>query len=306
MTTPQRPQHSTFSYLYHKTLVSIARFVFSFSNPPPAQPDDTYTFNSRDKTRDITVNIYRPKSPKTPSPVLLNWHGSGFVFHWHGTDDRYCRYVADNTDYTVLDASYALSPEYPFPAALEDVEDLVISVLEKPQEYDQRDIVLSGFSAGANLLLGVLADQKSQVPNEKIRAIITFYPPTDLSIMPEDKRAPDGSPGSIPAAAATLFNGSYMPKGTDPKDPCISPRLADLGAFPDNILMITAGKDNLAGEGEDLARKCEDSGKKNVVMKRVEGVQHAWDKDAKEGTLEAGERDNAYALAVKFLKDLHE
>jgi len=183
----QRPQHTTLSYIYFKTLVSIARLIFSFSVSPHAEPDETYTFKSRDKSRDITINVYRPKSPKTPSPVLLNWHGSAFIFHWHGTDDKYCRYVADNTDYTVLDASYALAPEYPFPAALEDVEDLVLSVLEKPQEYDQKDIVLSGFSAGANLALGLLSDSTNAIPKDKIRAMIAVFIVSAVPV--EDKGA---------------------------------------------------------------------------------------------------------------------
>ena len=302
--------HSILSYLRLKIAVSFLRlalsfssFLNSFSRLPPSKPNATYSFKSRDKKRDVLVDIYRSKFTTNPVPVLLNWHGSGFVLPLHRTDSLFCKRVADETDFTVLDASYALAPEHPFPAALEDVEDLILQVFDKSDEYDLKNVVLAGFSAGANLALVSASNPSSTVPRDQILAILAFYPPCDLSVSPFDKRTPDGSMGSIPAVGAQLFNSSYVPPGVDFKDPRISPLHADPASFPENILFITCGKDDLAPEAEELAKKLETKGKK-VTLKRIEGAEHAWDKEVKENTALAKERDEAYGLAIKILKEI--
>jgi acetyl esterase/lipase len=121
---------------------------------------------------------------------------------------------------------------------------------------------------------------------------------------PSEKRTPDGSAGTIPPTIANLFNSAYMPYGIDPKDPRISPLLADADNFPASILIVTAGKDSLAVEAEELAKKLESHGK-DVTLRRAENMDHAWDKDAKENTPESKERDAAYDLVIKFLLNLH-
>lgn len=74
----------------------------------------------------INVHIYQLATEKQkPSPVLLNFCGSGFVLPTFGNDDEYCRYVADRTDYIVIHVQYRLAPEHPFPAAFQDAEDVV-------------------------------------------------------------------------------------------------------------------------------------------------------------------------------------
>jgi acetyl esterase/lipase len=269
----------------------------------PPNPDDCYSFKSRDGRRDIDVHIYRPKNAKSPSPVLLNWHGSGFVFPNHGANALFCRRIADGTSYTVLDGSYALAPEYPFPAALEDVEHLTLQVLKQTDLYDAQNISLSGFSAGGNFALVASSKSKSNIPKDSIRAIIVFYPPCDLSVPPDQKKAPDGSSGTIPSAVANILNDSYIPQGLDRKDPRISPLYADPKSFPSDVLMFTCSKDNLAGEAEELAAKLEAADRK-VTLRRVEGVGHAWDKTKNEGSNDAKERDAAYDLAISFLSNL--
>jgi acetyl esterase/lipase len=78
---------------------------------------------------------------------------------------------------------------------------------------------------------------------------------------------------------------------------------ANLDNFPNDILIITAGKDNLAPEGEELAKGLEAHGK-HVTQKRFEKLHHAWDKLASKGTREANARDAAYEFTIKFLEDL--
>jgi acetyl esterase/lipase len=297
--------HSFLEYARLKAIVSTFRLSMKLVtwNNATAHPDDLYSFKSRDGKRDIKVHVYRPKSTTEPSPVVLNWHGSGFVLPAHGADTLFCRRIADGTPYTVLDASYAVAPEDPFPAALEDVEDLILEVLKQPDQYDSQNVVLSGFSAGANLALAASSNSGSDIPKDSIRAIIAFYPACDLSFPPAQKKAPDGSSGTIPAALANVFNDSYMPPGVDRADPRIAVLHADPESFPSDVLMFTCSKDNLAGEAEELADKLKAAGKK-VTLRRVEDAEHGWDKTTDENSNDAKERDAAYDLAISFLSAL--
>jgi acetyl esterase/lipase len=297
--------HSLLEYARLKAVVSALRLSMKLINwnSPTPHPDDSYSFNSRDGKRDIKVHIYRPKTAANPSPVLLNWHGSGFVLNAHGTDTVFCRRIADSTPYTVLDASYAVAPENPFPAALEDVEDLILQVLKQSDEYDHQNVALSGFSAGATLALAASSNSESDIPKDTIRAIIAFYPSCNPSFDSSQKIAPDGSSGTIPAALLNIFFDSYVPPGVDRADPRISVLYADPKSFPSDVLIFTCGRDNLAGEAEELAAKLEAAGKK-VTLRRVDGAEHGWDKTTDEKSKDAKERDAAYDLAINFLSNL--
>jgi acetyl esterase/lipase len=207
----------------------------------------------------------------------------------------------------VLDANYALAPEYPFPAAVEDAEGLVLHVLQKPEEFDTGNIVLSGFSSGGNLALAVAANpEQSNIPNKAIRAVSVFYPPTSMLVRPGDKKAANGaSPPAIFGAIINAFRTSYMPPGIDPANPRISVLMADPNNFPDHVLIITAEKDRLTPEAEELAEKLKKVGKQ-VRLKRFDGVEHGWDKTKDEQSNDAKVRDEAYELVAKFLSDVRQ
>lgn len=170
---------------------------------------------------------------------MINWNGGAFVFDAHGADDIFCRYIADNTEYIVLDASYALAPEYPFPAGLEDAKELVSQVLWRPDVYEN-GIVLSGFSSGGNIALAAATNLARQLPEKTIRGVVAFYPPTDMTVLPAEKRLLDGSLPPVPAVLGIIMNAfrsSYLPPGTNAADPRISVQNADADCFPDNVLV---------------------------------------------------------------------
>ncbi|KAJ5217164.1 hypothetical protein N7468_010172 [Penicillium chermesinum] len=117
------------------------------------------------------------------------------IFPAFGEDDEFCHYISQNADYAVLDVAYRLSPENPFPAAVNDVEDAVRWVLSQPEKFDLSRLSISGFSAGGNLALvasGVL------MPPKTFRSVLAFYPGTDLTRIPEEMVAPDPTGKVIP------------------------------------------------------------------------------------------------------------
>ncbi|TID19565.1 AB hydrolase superfamily protein [Venturia nashicola] len=308
-----QPSHSFLTYLRLKVFATITRLFLRLIAPiPTPHPSQLLTLRSR-SNHEIKANIYNSKSfpptPGKPHPVLLNWHGSGFMMPLHGQDEYFCKLIAEKTDYTVFDLNYRLAPENPFPAGLEDARDAIAYVLARPEIYDQSRITLSGFSAGGALLLGACGLPSPHAEDGKsignlVEKIVAVYPPADLSKKPGSKRAPEGGQGTIPPFLAKLFNDAYLPPGVNRQDPRASPTYIDVEKMPESILFITCGKDNLAWEAEKMITKIRDSrdeGNGDVSFHRVDGVHHGWDKAPKTGSDDEKKRDEAYSLIVDFL-----
>lgn len=287
------------NYLRLKISAALVRLLFWWERPTiHAKPDEILQLLSHDPRRTIKANFYRSKSNK-PSPVLVNFHGSGFTIPWHGTDDEFARRVVQTTEYSVLDVAYRLSPENPFPAAIHDVEDVVKWVIANPQEFDTSRISISGFSAGANL---ALVASTQLFPKGTFRHVICFYPPTDLAKDHYTKVPPDANGNPLPPWMLTVFTDCYA-SGLDCNDPRISPINAAKESFQGNTLIITCAYDNLCPEGEALVQKIRDSqGNDAVVHRRMEGCDHAWDKSYHAGSPQEEAKDEAYDLAMELLR----
>lgn len=287
-------------YLWLKSIVSLMRFLTKIKRgTPPVTVNNRIRIISRDRKRAIKVHVYTPSTVKDPVPVLINLHGSGFVLPLHGTDDEFCRRVAEETGYTVFDVQYRLAPEWPFPAANEDVEDVVRYVLNHPDNFARDRIAISGFSAGGNLALVAAG---CAFPTGTFRSVLAFYPPTDLSIDPGRKIAPDPTGQSIPAPMARLFDSCYIPPGSRTDDPRISPSFASPESFPDNVFIVTGACDTLAPEADALAEKIAAVAGRHVVHRRYDKCNHAWDKYAVEGSEQHRAKEDSYALALDILR----
>lgn len=260
--------------------------------------DEVLQVPSRDEGRTVKVHVYKSKNSSQPSPVLINFHGSGFVIPMHGSDDEFAMRIAKDTKYTVLDVQYRLAPEHPFPSGAYDAEDVVRYVLSKPQEYDLNRVAVSGFSAGGNFALGLSGHV---FPAATFRHVLTYYPVTDLSKDPRTKTAPDTSGQPLPTWMMDIFNSCYCPEGVDKAQPLMSPSYIEGEKFPDSMLIITCAQDTLAPEVEELVKKVQAVPGKHVKHERVELCGHAWDKMYKPGTPEEKAKDRAYDMAVELL-----
>jgi acetyl esterase/lipase len=224
-----------------------------------------------------------------------------------GNDDEYCRYVADNAGYTVIDVQYRLAPEHPFPAAFNDAEDVVTWVLSQPERFDMSLISLSGFSAGANIALGVASSSELFPSGEKniFNSVISFYGPMDMSLPTPEKPQADRSNwimrGIFPPFSHLCHKCLNLGR-VDPKDPRMSPILADPKKFPANVLIVTAAQDPFAIEGEKLSEALNNTPGKRAVCQRMDNCAHGWDKEAIQGTSQCDAKMEAYDLAVEMLK----
>ncbi|KAJ5372681.1 Alpha/beta hydrolase fold-3 [Penicillium concentricum] len=284
-------------YCYNKCFAFIIRTFMGFGRNVSATPDEIRQIKSRDVGRTIKVHLYRPSSAG-PCPVLINFHGSGFVIPLHGGDDEFCRRISHETKHTVLDVRYRLAPEHPFPAALNDVEDAIKYVFTCPAEFDLTRVSISGFSAGGNL---ALVAASSLFPRDTFRSLISIYPVTDLTPDPASKIAPARGDFVIPLPVMRLFDRCYIPSSVDKRDPRISPLYAQVDRFPRRVLIITVDGDTLALEGEELARRIKTLDDRHVVSERMPGCSHGWDKSTRVGTPQYQAKERAYQLAFDML-----
>ncbi|KAF2770573.1 alpha/beta-hydrolase [Teratosphaeria nubilosa] len=288
------------SYIRNKVFATLIRYrTGAVASSKDSHQDEVLQIPSRDPSRTIKINVYHPTNRSKPTPVLINMHGSGFVIPNHGSDDAFCQRMRNDAGITVLDADYRKAPEHPFPAAPDDVEDVVKYVLSRPEKYDVNHISISGFSAGANLALsasGVI------FPPGTFRSVLAFYPPTDIY---RDRYAPEskapGGEGSIPAWVSASFNNCYAPPPLDRKMSKMSPLYAEGERFPDRTLIVTCARDELCNEGEELAEKIRVAKAGGRVVQRTVPFEHAWDKRVKTGPEERRVRDEMYGLAVEML-----
>ncbi|KAE8375050.1 Alpha/Beta hydrolase protein [Aspergillus bertholletiae] len=300
---------------YYLLLKPIALLLRAFVHilVPRITPTPTITLYipSRDPQRTIKVHLYSPSNPtKGPCPVLLNFCGSGFVIQGHGFDNTYCTHIAAHTGYTVFDVQYRMAPEHPFPAAFEDAEDVLNFVRSQPQTYDLSRIALSGFSAGGNLATSLAANQAGP-----FRALVAFYPLVDATRPFGGRVAPEAGGWTLPGWFVRFCTAAYLGVRFRGRagDVRISPmrRVVESsgskGWRVERVLLVSAARDVLAPEVEELGQLLlaeEGDGEflKKVVVERVEGVGHAWDKVAKEGTRGWEEMMRVYGIAVDLLK----
>lgn len=304
-------QMGHFTYLRLKVLVACIRLVVRVQSFTRLRRDrlltqsfgiqvETLRIPSRDAGRFINADLYCPMSTDRPKPVLINWHGSGFILPLHGINRVFCAQVAQQAGIYVLDADYRKSPETPFPGALQDAEDVVKWTVNQNDRFDGSRLGVSGFSAGASIALA-LAVSLRRSQEISISAAVVLYPFVDMSIAPEAKsvKEPIRPP---PPYIAHIFNDSYVFDKAKRKDPLVSPGLADADSFPATVGILTCSGDILEPEGVALANKLENAGKK-IHLTMLEGVGHAFDTGAVEGTLEWQKREEANMWAAKILRD---
>lgn len=297
---------SLLRYIYQRLILFFVRRLVKLQYNTSASPDDIIYIPSRDPHRSIKTHVYRPRSWYTEpdatcglSPVLINFVGCGYVLPLHGMSDGFCREISERTNHTVIDVEYRLAPEHPFPAQLQDAEDVIRWVKGQVSIYDDSRISLSGFSSGGNL---ALATASSAFPADDLHSVIAFYPPTELYLDPKTLVPPEPGGNPAPPFIYRLFFGCWLPDTLDRRDPRISPGLADAESFPRKVLIITTGYDPLAAEGERLAEKLQDDPKRNMVWERIKGFDHGWDVVAKPGTSGWDLRCKVYDMVVDMLQ----
>lgn len=129
----------------------------------------------------INGRVYIPEG-EGPFPVIIYYHGGGWVLNSIETSDASCQLLASNTQSIVVSVDYRLAPEFKFPIPVFDAYDSFLWTVERAKTWngDDRQIIVAGDSAGANLATVVTLLNK-KVNGPYIAAQLLLYPVTDLS-----------------------------------------------------------------------------------------------------------------------------
>ncbi|MGC9948186.1 MAG: alpha/beta hydrolase [Bryobacteraceae bacterium] len=221
----------------------------------------------------VPIRIYTPAA-EGPFACLVYFHGGGWVVCDPDTHDGICRSLARESGAVVVAVDYRLSPEYKFPAAVEDcyVATGWIAANAGPLGIDPRRIAVGGDSAGGNLATVMCMKSRDESgPALALQALV--YPVTNLVSFDTASYKEFAEGYYLTRAEMEWFRGHYLARAEDAQNPYASPLLArDLRGLPP-ALVITAECDPLRDEGEAYARRLAEAGVE-VTCTRYAGMIH--------------------------------
>ncbi|HEU4462361.1 MAG TPA: alpha/beta hydrolase [Solirubrobacterales bacterium] len=209
----------------------------------------------------IAARRYVPHgAPAESPPLLVYFHGGGWVIGDLDTHDAPCRFLAANSGVQLLAVDYRLAPEHPFPAAAEDAFAAYAwaSANAAALGVDPARIAVGGDSAGANLAaVASLLARDADLPPPAMQLLI--YP---VIVADEEMPSRDlfGEGFLLSRPDMDFFESHYLPEGVDRSDPRVSIlRAEDLSGLPPAYLAI-AGFDPLRDEGIAFAERLREAG----------------------------------------------
>ena len=236
---------------------AVAR-VENLTIPGPAQP--------------IPIRVYRP-SLASDAPVLMFFHGGGYVICDLDSHDRQCRTLANASGCVVVSVDYRLAPEHKFPAATDDGYAATRYIAEHAVEFgvDASRMAVAGDSAGGNMAT-VVAMMARDRGAPALRFQLLIYPVTTFGRDDSPSMSQYANDHFLTRELMDWFGDSYL-NPEDRRSAYASPLLADdLRGLPP-AMVITAECDPLRDQGEAYARKLEAAGVP-VQLKRYEGMIH--------------------------------
>ena len=227
----------------------------------------------RDGTQ-IPVRIYYPSQGKD-LPLIVFYHGGGFVTRSIDSHDRACRRLAKVNEAIVVSVGYRLAPEFKFPYPVNDCYDATVWAAENATRFGANpdQLIVAGDSAGGNLAT-VVATLARDLNGPKIALQVLIYPTTDARLC-HPSIDTYGEKYFLTRDQMEWFVKNYQAKEEDIHDPLMSPFLqADLSDLPPAFLCI-AEYDPLKDEGEAYAKRLMEAGNE-VMFKEYKGVIHAF------------------------------
>jgi acetyl esterase len=216
----------------------------------------------------IPLRLIRPLGAAADArlPVLVYFHGGGWVIGDLDTHDTLCRQLANGSGCAVVSVDYRLAPEHRFPCAVDDCLAATQWVSRHAPELglDASRLAVGGDSAGGNLAAVVALQLRDAAP--AIRFQLLIYPATDMRCVAPSHTS-NGQGYLLTSDTIGYFCGHYLPVeagGLD--DVRASPLLhADLGRLPP-ALVLTAGYDPLRDEGLHYAQRLTEAGVRTSLI----------------------------------------
>ena len=207
----------------------------------------------------VNARVFTPQKD-TPAPLMMYFHGGGYVKGGVLETDAFCRRLAKTTGTIVVSVGYRLAPEHPYPAALDDAYHSTVWAYEHAEDLggERESFSVCGESAGGNLAAVICLLLRSSGEAEIARQIL-LQPVVDFTLSYPSIDMP-ASECLVPREDLAWYYEEYYGTDKDPKDFRVSPIFADdLSGLPP-ALIITAEYDTLRDEAEAYADRLRSSG----------------------------------------------
>ena len=223
---------------------------------------------------EITVRVYKPAGIG-PHPVLVFYHGGGWVIGDLYTHDGICRSIVNAAGCAVASVDYRLAPEFKYPVPVEDSYAGLLWVVANATRLglDPARIAVGGDSAGGNLaaVMSLLARDRR---GPRLLLQVLVYPVTNYDFSPASYR--ENATGFVLSTEdMRWFWKHYLSREEQGREPMASPLMAKSLADLPPALVITAGCDPLRDEGETYAARLRDAGVA-VTLTQYPGMFHGF------------------------------
>jgi len=204
-------------------------FYFNAGAPPLPHVEERTIAAPSGRRR---VRLYDPGTP-APAPTVILLHGGGWVFGSIETYDGLARQIAKRSGMRCLSVEYALAPEHPFPAPLDDCVAAIRWAVSEGASVgiDAQRITLIGDSSGANLVLAACLALRD-AGTSPVRGAALLYGTYSTDLDTASAKAYGGGPYFLGTAEMARFLNDYLPKEADRKNPLAVPMLANLAKLP--------------------------------------------------------------------------
>jgi acetyl esterase len=239
---------------------------FTQPDPPPiARVEDLVAPGPHG---DIPLRLYAPQPADAGVlPVLVYYHGGGWVIGDLDTHDVLCRQLARDAGCAVVAVDYRLAPEHRFPAAVDDCIAATAWVGQQADRLglDATRLAVGGDSAGGNLAAVVALHARDHAGLPPIALQLLIYPATDQR-RGAPSHAANGEGYLLTRQSMDYYHDHYLVDARHDADWRASPLLhEDLSRLPP-ALVITAGYDPLRDEGLQYAQRLTESGNRAVLV----------------------------------------
>jgi acetyl esterase/lipase len=223
----------------------------------------------------ISIRIIKPKGNKEILPIVMYFHGGGWVLGGKDTHDRLVREIANGANAAVVFVNFTPSPEAKYPAPIEEAYAATKYIAEHGKNFnlDTSRLAVAGDSVGGNMAAAVILLAKER-GGPKIDYQVLFYPVTDANFdTPSYQQFAKDI--WLTREAMKWFWNNYLPYEKARKQPTASPLHASIDQLKGQppALIITDENDVLRDEGESYAHKLIQAGV-NVTAVRYLGTIH--------------------------------
>lgn len=217
------------------------------------------------KDGDIPIRIYYPSDAKN-LPILLFFHGGGFVLMDMDTHDNVCRRLCNQGETIVISVEYRLAPEHKFPSAHNDSWEALnwASKHAKNIGGNANKISVGGDSAGGNLAASIAFRSRNE-NGPKINTQLLIYPWVDGTFS-FDSLVRNGTGYLLTNKMIHWFRYQYVRDESDFKNPMLSPILETDFTNLAPALVMSCGFDPLVDENIEYVSKLKKGGNKTTYL----------------------------------------